>query len=264
MTPLIAQLPTNTTLHSVYDLPNTFVTGNTSPENGTAAYTYIETALDWIKSGKCSTLVTAPISKTSLQQAGYTHTGHTTLLKEKTNADNVSMAFFTNRLKTILTTVHIPLSKVPSLITNEALSKTLDNTIKMAQLLEIDSPKIALAGLNPHASEDGLFGTEEQDTLIPFVKDSQSDNYILEGPFPPDTIYHRAYKGDFDIVISLYHDQGLIPIKLLAFDEAVNMTLGLPFLRTSPDHGTAFDIAYTDQANPNSMIESLKLAIAYG
>ncbi len=235
----------------VYNLKDIIV-GCPDAENGRASYTYIQAALDF----GIDALVTAPINKTSLHLAGVPFTGHTTMLKSLTKSERVSMAFYTERLKTILATVHHSYIKVPSLLTEATLQTALENGLLMMRLLNIKNPKIALAGLNPHAGEGGLFGDEEERILKPFVAKNPG---LLTGPYPPDTLYYRAYNGEFDLVISLYHDQGLIPIKLIAFDEAVNVTLGLPFIRTSPDHGTAFEIAYQDKASITSFCAAVEL-----
>lgn len=241
--------------------PAKFVTMADDAVNGTVSVKSIERAVSAIQSGKGAALVTAPISKTSLQLAGYKDTGHTTLLKRLSGAPNVSMAFYTPKLKTILTTIHVALKDVPDLITFERLETTVLHGIMFCESLGIKAPKIAIAGLNPHAGEGGLFGKEEINVISPFVTQFSHPNAKLTGPYPPDTLFYRAIKGDFDLVVSLYHDQGLIPVKALAFDEAVNVSIGLPFVRTSPDHGTAFDIAYTDSANPTSMKAAIDLAI---
>ena len=223
--------------------------------NGSASFTYLKQAVEDAMAKKIMQLVTAPISKTAWQQAGIHYTGHTTALKALSNAETVSMAFYTPNLKTILATIHIPLMQVSSQLTQERLNVTFEHAQLLCQQLGITAPKIAVAGLNPHAGEGGLFGTEEQK-----IKDIIDKSAVtVLGPYPPDTLYHRAYQGEFDIVVSLYHDQGLIPIKLIGFHDAVNVTVGLPFIRTSPDHGTAFDIVGQDQADPSSMQAAIEL-----
>lgn len=240
-----------------------FTIGHVSAANGLIAYRSIVRAVEFAENKLIDALVTAPISKESLLAAGILYTGHTTLLADKTNSKNVSMAFYTPKLKTVLTTIHHPLRDVPTLLNQSKLERALNNSLEFAKILKINKPKIALAGLNPHASENGMFGSEEKEILIPFATKVRNSGLDLAGPLPPDTLYYRAYTGDFDIVISLYHDQGLIPIKLIAFDTAVNVSLGLPFLRTSPDHGTAFDIAYQAKASINSFAAALDFAITY-
>jgi 4-hydroxythreonine-4-phosphate dehydrogenase len=239
----------------VLDLPK-FKKCAPDAQNGRACVAYIEAATKAALALEVDAIVTAPISKTSLHLARYSFTGHTTLLKNLTNSKKVSMAFYSPKLKTILATVHKPLSEVPKLLNEEVLETALKNGQEFMRLLKIANPKIALAGLNPHAGEGGLFGREEIEILEPFVKKHAG---ALSGPYPPDTLYYRAANGDFDLVISLYHDQGLIPLKLIAFDEAVNVTLGLPFIRTSPDHGTAFEKAWKN--DPEVSTKSFKAAV---
>jgi 4-hydroxythreonine-4-phosphate dehydrogenase len=163
-------------------------------------------------------------------------------------------------LKVILATVHVPLADVPATVTRELLAGVIDLTAKELPRFGMATPRLALAGLNPHAGEEGVIGTEEQDVLRPAVDDARSRGIDIRGPFPGDTIFMRASRHEFDAVIACYHDQGLIPVKLLAFGSAVNVTLGLPIVRTSVDHGTAFDIAGKGVADPSSMIEATLLA----
>jgi 4-hydroxythreonine-4-phosphate dehydrogenase len=230
-----------------------WVIGKPDARNGHISYQTVEQAVLHANLGEIDGIVTAPISKTSWNLAGYRHKGHTGMIAALTGEDMASMAFYTPKLKTVLTTVHIPFINIANELTTQALNKATDHALLFAKILKIESPKIALAGLNPHAGESGLIGSEEQTLLIPYVEAKQKENIPITGPYPPDTLYRRAYEGEFDIVISLYHDQALIPIKLIGFEDAVNVTLGLPFLRTSPDHGTAFDIAYQNKASARSM-----------
>jgi 4-phospho-D-threonate 3-dehydrogenase / 4-phospho-D-erythronate 3-dehydrogenase len=232
-----------------------------SSQNGQLSFESILRATKDAQSGAIDAIVTAPICKESFLLAGLNFTGHTTLLKSLTGSKNVSMGFFTEKLKTVLATVHIPLIDVPKAITKDCLDDAFENTLLFSRLLSIKSPKIAVAALNPHASEQGMFGHEEQTLLNPAIERWTKKGHSFIGPVPADTLYHRAYQGDFDLVVSLYHDQGLIPIKLLNFHDAVNVTLGLPFIRTSPDHGTAFDIAYQGKANSGSLKSALNLAL---
>ena len=241
-----------------FDVP---VIGQDDAHNGQAAAAAIEDAVRLVDLGIVNGIVTAPISKMSLQLAGIKHTGHTTYLQHLAKAPYVTMGFYTPRLKTVLTTVHVPLKKVSEMLTHQRLSETLDHAILFCAQLGIESPKIAIAGFNPHAGEGGMCGDEEQEVIIPFVAEKRGLGIAISGPYPPDTLYFRAYEGEFDMVISLYHDQGLIPVKLIGFHDAVNVTIGLPFVRTSPDHGTAYDIAYQDQANPSSFIAAARLAV---
>jgi 4-hydroxythreonine-4-phosphate dehydrogenase len=239
-----------------YDLSGPIINNNDT-HNGAASFAYLKTAVQYASEGKVTQLVTGPISKTAWKMAGINHTGHTTALQSLSQSSDVSMAFYTPTLKTILTTIHIPLMQVGALLTPDRLKKTIDHGQLFCQQLGINFPRIAVAGLNPHAGEGGLFGNEEE--MITQVVAQYGDD--ITGPYPPDTLYYRASCcNDFDLVVSLYHDQGLIPIKLIGFHEAVNVTVGLPFIRTSPDHGTAFDIAGQGKANASSMRAAIVLA----
>ncbi|MDA1353568.1 MAG: 4-hydroxythreonine-4-phosphate dehydrogenase PdxA [bacterium] len=210
--------------------------------------------------GQCRAMVTAPIAKTTLQDAGLKHTGHTSYLQALTHTQNVSMAFSSERLKIVLNSIHIPISEVPKSVNSNSLKTSLDNAISFCKWHGIEHPRIAISGLNPHASENGMFGTEESEIIMPFISENKAAECELTGPYSPDTIFKMASDGKFDCVIALYHDQGLIPLKLLAFDTAVNVTVGLPYIRTSPDHGTAPDIVFQDLANPSAMLSAIRLA----
>jgi len=167
-------------------------------------------------------------------------------------------------LKVILVTIHTSLRNVPELVTKEKVLKTIRLAKKACSMLGISHPGIAVAGLNPHAGESGIFGDEETREIIPAIEAAKVEGISATGPFPPDTVFIKAYKGEVDIVVCMYHDQGLIPLKMIAFDKGVNVTIGLPIIRTSPDHGTAYDIAWSGKAgkaDPSSMIEALKLAL---
>jgi len=170
------------------------------------------------------------------------------------------MMFWSEPLKVVLATIHVPLAEVPRLVTRETLSDIIELTARELPRFGIPAPRLALAGLNPHAGEDGLLGSEEEEVLRPVVAAARERGVQIDGPFPGDTVFVRAARGEFDAVIACYHDQGLIPVKLLAFGQAVNVTLGLPIIRTSVDHGTAFDIAGRDVADPSSMITATLLA----
>jgi 4-phospho-D-threonate 3-dehydrogenase / 4-phospho-D-erythronate 3-dehydrogenase len=246
---------------NISEIKNKIVIGKPNPENGSLSYSYIKTGIKYALEKQIDALVTAPICKESLSLAKIPYTGHTTMLSDFCKSPNTSMGFYTAKLKTVLVTIHKPLAEVSSLLTKNNLTIAINNTLLFAKLLNIKNPRIAIAGLNPHAGEQGLFGTEEKKIIEPVLNEYKKKKIYISGPIPPDTIYYRAYHKEFDLVISLYHDQGLIPIKLLAFDKAVNITLGLPFIRTSPDHGTAFNITGKNIASPNSMTEALKLAI---
>lgn len=219
----------------------------------------IEEAVRLVNSGHCSAIVTCPISKKSLQQAGYPYPGHTEMLAALTGADKVRMMMAGPRLKVVLVTIHVPLGRVSQLLTQEEIEDCIRMTRSALQRdFALKAPRIAVAGLNPHGGEDGLFGDEELRCIRPAVaKFAESD---VSGPWPPDTVFHKAVAGGFDAVIAMYHDQGLIPFKLLHFQDGVNVTLGLPLVRTSVDHGTAYDIAGRNQADPSSLAAALAMA----
>ena len=227
---------------------------------GRAVVKYITKAVELALNKDVAGMVTAPISKESLSLAGYSWPGHTELLAELTGAKDFAMMFVSRKLRVILCTIHMPLKDVPKKITKHTVLKTIGLALKGAELLGIKDPEIAVAGLNPHAGESGVMGKEEIRSIIPAIKAVQKDGVDVSGPYPPDVVFHKAYNGEFDMVVCMYHDQGLIPFKMLAFDTGVNMTVGLPIIRTSPDHGTAFDIAWQNRADPTSMIEAIKLA----
>ncbi len=221
----------------------------------------LQQAVDDLKNKKVDVLVTAPISKERIQKAGFKFPGHTEYLTHEFKAKKSVMMFVSPRLKVSLVTIHEPLKKVSSLLTATKIFDTIDLTYQSLQNdFRIKHPKIAVCGLNPHASEKGLFGNEEAKIIIPAIRRAQKKMNVM-GPYPADSIFHQAAQGKFDAVVALYHDQGLIPVKTLDFHHGVNMTLGLPIIRTSPDQGCAFDIAHQGKANPASMKAAMKLAV---
>lgn len=231
-----------------------------SVSNGYASVSYIKKAVELALRGYVDAIVTAPISKESLRMAGFGWPGHTEMLAEFTNTKDFAMMFYSNRLKLILVTIHVALKSVPDMIKKDKVLKTIILARRACDMLNLKEPRIAVAGLNPHAGESGLFGDEEIKEIIPAVNEAQALGIAVSGPFPADTLFYGAYRGKFDIIVCMYHDQGLIPLKMIAFDKAVNVTIGLPIIRTSPDHGTAYDIAWKGISNPSSMIEAIKLA----
>jgi len=207
-------------------------------------------------------MVTGPISKENLKKAGYPYPGHTEFLADLSHTKDFRMMFASPSLRVVLITIHEALKKVPKLLNEPLILKTIEITHDhLCKWFGISKPKLAVCGLNPHASEGGIFGNEEAKFIIPAINKLKHRGIRASGPYPPDTIFQRAVRGEFDAVVAMYHDQGLIPLKLLHFDDAVNITLGLPFIRTSVDHGTAFDIAGKGIANPSSMIAAIKLAV---
>lgn len=230
---------------------------------GLASMAFCEDAIAAAKDGLIDALVTSPISKESWALAGYTKwPGHTELLAERCKAKNVAMMFWSPRLKVVLATIHEQLFEIRHSFTIGCVFNPIDLADKaLREWFGYENPRIAVCGLNPHAGEHGRFGDEEARIISPAILMAHEAGINVDGPFPADTIYNQALAGRHDCVIAMYHDQGLIPIKLLAWDEAVNVTLGLPIIRTSPDHGTAFDIAHRNRANPGSMSAAIRLAI---
>jgi 4-hydroxythreonine-4-phosphate dehydrogenase len=246
----------------VYGAPNgrSFTAGRLSAEAGRSAYEAIVRAVEDAQQHKLDAIATAPINKEALRLAGLPWNGHTDLLAHLTAARDVAMMFYSDALRVVLATVHIALADVPRALTRISLEATIQLTARELPRFGIAKPRIAVAGLNPHAGEHGLFGREEETVMIPAVDACRGRGIDVAGPFPADTIFVRARGGEFDVVVACYHDQGLIPVKLVAFGQAVNVTLGLPIIRTSVDHGTAFDIAGKGVADPQSMIAAVRLA----
>ena len=252
-----------------------FEPGVVSADAGRAAHEAICAAVRDAQSGRVDAIATAPISKLAFARAGLPWKGHTDLLAELTGSSRVAMMFWSEPLKVVLATVHVPLADVPRTLTRELLDGIIDLSAReLPRFRRAEAPRLpgavdggfqasvrlALAGLNPHAGDEGVIGTEEQRVLRPAVEAARARGLDIQGPFPGDTVFVRALRGEFDAVIACYHDQGLIPVKLLAFGTAVNVTLGLPIVRTSVDHGTAFDIAGKGTADPSSMIAATLLA----
>jgi 4-hydroxythreonine-4-phosphate dehydrogenase len=237
-----------------------FIPGALSADAGRAAYDVIVRAAADAQGGVVKALATAPVNKEAFRLAGLPWSGHTDLLAHLTGAADVAMMFYSDALRVVLATIHIPLADVPRTLTARSLEATIALTARELPRFGIARPRIAVAGLNPHAGEHGLFGREEETAIAPAIAASRARGIDVSGPFPGDTVFLRAHRGEFDVVVACYHDQGLIPVKLLAFGRAVNVTLGLPIVRTSVDHGTAFDIAGKGVADPESMIAAVLLA----
>jgi len=237
-----------------------FAPGVLSAEAGRAAYDIIVRAVEDVRRGTVAAIATAPVNKEALRLAGFPWTGHTDLLAHLTGARDVAMMFHSDALRVVLATIHIPLSEVPRKLTRPLMESTIALTARELPRFGVARPRIAVAGLNPHAGEHGLFGREDGDVIAPAVAACRARGVDVSGPFPADSVFVRAKRGEFDVVVACYHDQGLIPVKLVAFGQAVNVTLGLPIIRTSVDHGTAFDIAGKGVADPESMITAVLLA----
>lgn len=236
--------------------------GRVSSSSGRLAMDTLSQAIRYCRDGGARLLVTAPVNKRALHLAGFTSPGQTEFIASFFAGSRPSMAFFSDPLNVLLATTHVPLRMVPELIeASDLIRRSKQFREALCHLLG-RPPRIAVCGLNPHASEEGLFGDEEEKVVQPVVRQLRKmfGNEAFSGPHPADTVFWQSVHGEFDGVVALYHDQGLIPVKLLAFDRAVNVTLGLPIVRTSPDHGTAFDIAGSNRADPGSMLA----AIEYG
>ena len=237
-----------------------FTPGQVSADAGRAAYDAIVMAVEQARAGRIDAIATAPINKEAFALAGIPFKGHTDLLAMLTKSGPAVMMFYAEQLRVVLATVHVALRDVPSLLTRELADFVIDITARELPRFGYPRPRIAVAGLNPHAGEHGVIGSEDDAVLRPAVEAARGRGLDVNGPLPADTVFGRAARGDFDVVIACYHDQGLIPVKLLAFGRAVNVTLGLPIIRTSVDHGTAFDIAGRGVADHSSLVEAIGLA----
>jgi len=235
-----------------------FTIGEDSSINGEIAYRSLIKGIEVAKEGLVDAIVTAPLSKKGMSMAGHIYPGQTEILAETTGSKNYGMMMVSNKLKILFVTTHIPLKDVSSILTKELLRQKIDLCIKsMKKLFKIDSPSIGVLGLNPHAGEGGYIGREEIEVIKPVIEEFKRSGNNIGGPFPSDTYFSTKSN---DCVIAIYHDQGMIPFKMFAFDEGVNLTVGLPFIRTSPDHGTAFDIVGRGIAKPDSIISAIRLA----
>jgi 4-hydroxythreonine-4-phosphate dehydrogenase len=234
--------------------------GRISAAAGDAAARAVLRAVQEVTAGRLHAIVTAPLQKESLKAAGHPWPGHTEMLAEASGASDVAMMFVGGGLRVALVTIHRSLRSVPDAVTADEVRRVVKLVDRELPRFGAKSRRIALCGLNPHAGENGLFGTEERDTLGPAVDSLRKDGLDVHGPHPADTLFVRAIRDEFDAVVACYHDQGLIPVKLAAFGRAVNVTLGLPFVRTSVDHGTGFDIAEKGTADAGSLLEAMRLA----
>ncbi|MBO9476941.1 4-hydroxythreonine-4-phosphate dehydrogenase PdxA [Shimia sp. R11_0] len=236
--------------------------GRAAPQNAEGVIDVIAQAVDLAMSDQVCAICTLPIHKKALKDgADFAYPGHTEYLADLGNVERVVMMLASEQLRVVPATIHIPLSEVPSAFTQEVLEDTIRITAKGLQdQCGVATPRIAIAGLNPHAGEGGAMGHEDATVIAPVITKLRTEGFDLTGPLPADTMFHAAARARYDVAICAYHDQALIPIKTLDFDGGVNVTLGLPFIRTSPDHGTAFDIAGTGQANPSSTIAALRMA----
>ncbi|HEV2073870.1 MAG TPA: 4-hydroxythreonine-4-phosphate dehydrogenase PdxA [Thermomicrobiales bacterium] len=238
-----------------------YAVGQVSADAGRAAVDFVFRACDLAMEGKVDAVVTAPLNKAAMHAAGFTYPGHTELLAERTGAERVSMLLVGPSLRVVHVSTHVALTEAIRRVTRQRVEDVIDIARDSCRALGIEHPRIAVAGLNPHASEGGLFGDEESREVIPAIEAARARGLNVSDPQPPDTVFLRATKGEWDIVVAMYHDQGHIPMKLLAFDSGVNVSIGLPILRTSVDHGTAFDIAGLGQASENSMLAAIDVAV---
>jgi 4-hydroxythreonine-4-phosphate dehydrogenase len=246
----------------VHEFPQPATAGMPHPQNAQGVIDVIARAVDLVQTGAASAVCTAPIHKKALLDgAGFAYPGHTEYLAALAGGCDVVMMIASEQLRVVPATIHIALCDVPRLLTPTVLRRTVEITHSSLQtLFRIPAPRIAVSGLNPHAGEGGAMGHEELEWIVQLVRDMKGEGFDLQGPLPADTMFHAAARTQYDAAIAMYHDQALIPIKTLDFDKGVNVTLGLPFIRTSPDHGTAFNIAGQNIANPSSMIEAIAMA----
>lgn len=254
------QIPAESCIVDFANLHGRVQFGQERSEYGAASLQYIQEAALLCLTRQLDALLTAPINKKSIHLAGSEFPGHTELLAHLTQTSRFAMSFHTGNIWTVLTTTHIPLMEAVQRVKREHLAGIIQLAYRELQPY-LDRPVLAVASLNPHGAEGGLFGMEETLEILPAIEDCRQADLPVHGPYPADTIFLRALKGDCNIVITHYHDQGMIPVKLMSFGRAVNVTLGLPFIRTSVDHGTAFDIAGRGIASPESMQEALRLTV---
>ncbi len=240
--------------------PSNLPIGQPSAAAGLAAYQCLQTAIDAALAKRIRAIVTAPLNKHAIQLAGFEFAGHTEILAHRCGDVPVAMMLVNDEIRVLLVTIHTPLARVPELITPALEEQAIALAHQACLQLGLKEPRIAVAGLNPHAGEQGQFGQEEAQVIEPAVQRAKAKGINVSGPWPGDTIFARARAGEFDIVVAQYHDQGLIPVKYMGIDEGVNVTVGLPFIRTSVDHGTAFDIAHLGTASPDSLRHAVDLA----
>jgi 4-hydroxythreonine-4-phosphate dehydrogenase len=248
-------------LIQVGELPREVPAGHVGAAMGQASYDYVQRSIDEALAGHLSAVVTAPISKAAWVAAGIRHPGHTELLAERSGVRDFAMMLANDVLRVVLVSIHVPLADAVRAVTPEAEMRAIRLAHTAARSFGIAAPRVAVAGLNPHAGEDGSLGREDRDIIAPAIARARAEGIDASGPWPGDTVFMRARRGAFDVVVAQYHDQGLIPIKYLGLDDGVNITLGLPFVRTSPDHGTAFDIAWSGQASPASLRAAVQQAV---
>jgi 4-hydroxythreonine-4-phosphate dehydrogenase len=241
--------------------PDALQAGVVQVAAGDLAYRCVKRATELAMAGEVQAIATAPLNKEALHSAGHLYPGHTELLAKLTDTKDYGMVLFTDRLKVIHVTTHIALRKFLDTLNRDRVETVITMADTFLKRVGFQNPRIAVAGVNPHAGENGLFGDEEITLVGPAVEAMKAKGLTVTGPCPPDTVFLQCYEGQYDIVVAMYHDQGHIPLKLLGFYDGVNITAGLPFIRTSADHGTAFDIAWTGKAKSESMAISIQLAM---
>jgi 4-hydroxythreonine-4-phosphate dehydrogenase len=242
------------------DLPPDLPYGAVDPRGGGAAYEYVRRAVELAMDDEVHAIATAPLNKEAMHLAGFRYPGHTEVLAALTGAEDYAMMLVTDELRVVHVSTHVALSEAIRRVRPERELTVIRLADRSLRALGVERPRVAVAGLNPHAGEAGLFGTEDRDAIAPAVEAARAEGIDASGPWPPDTVFMQARQGRFDVVVVQYHDQGHIPIKLMGVDTGVNVTVGLPFFRTSVDHGTAFDIAGTGRADHASMRAALDLA----
>jgi 4-hydroxythreonine-4-phosphate dehydrogenase len=251
---------------AVLDLPcfdaAGFTPGVVSAKTGAAGYRYVEKSIEAALARQVAAVATAPLNKEALRAAGVQYPGHTEIFADKTGARRACMFQYSDEVRASFVTVHVGYREVPDLLTKERILDVIELTAEAMERIRGTKPKLAVLGLNPHAGEHGLFGNrEEENIIIPAIEAARAKGITIEGPLPPDTAFLPAKRRSTDAFICMYHDQGHIPLKALAFDTAVNTTLGLPIIRTSVDHGTACDIAWQGRAKGSSLVEAVRLAV---
>ena len=246
------------------ELPADLPFGAVDARAGRAAYDYVVKAIDLAQADEVAAIVTAPLAKEAMKAAGITYPGHTEILAAKTGTRDFAMMLASDDIRTILVSIHVSLGDAIALVTRARVLETIRLADRACRAYGISRPRVAVAGLNPHAGEGGMFGREDIEQIAPAIADSRAEGIAASGPWPGDTVFMRARRGEFDIVVAQYHDQGLIPVKYLGIERGVNVTVGLPFIRTSVDHGTAFDIAGTGTADHASLRYAFEEAIRLG
>jgi 4-hydroxythreonine-4-phosphate dehydrogenase len=240
---------------------NEFRPATMSGASGNAAYESLCKAVDLVRNGLIDAIVTAPLNKEALHLAGHNYPGHTEILASHSGTKNYAMLLYAKKLSVIHVSTHLSLLEAVTSLRRDRIESVIELAHDTMKIICRHAPRIAVAGINPHAGEKGMFGKEEIKEIIPAVRNMKQKGINVQGPFPPDTVFLQAINGKYDIVVAMYHDQGHIPLKLIGFNSGVNVTAGLPFIRTSVDHGTAFEIAWQGKANEGSMVEAIKLAI---